>query len=126
MSGLVDDLRSNDWRVNANAAKTIGEMAEQGKDVPEAFPFMTDLLESYFLVVVENTTEAFAKIGESSIPVLIGVLLDENRTFTNSHIILLSHDEMFKDRYEESELKKLIDLLKSRKDYKFSRLKNYP
>jgi peptidoglycan/xylan/chitin deacetylase (PgdA/CDA1 family) len=53
-------------------------------------------------------------------------MLDENRTFTDSHIVLLSHDEMFQHQYEESELKKLIDLLKSRGDYKFSRLKNYP
>jgi len=52
--------------------------------------------------------------------------LNDNKTFTKSHIVLLSHDEMFRYKYEESELKKLIELLKNRGGYKISRLENYP
>jgi hypothetical protein len=33
---------------------------------------------------------------------------------------------MFRYQYEESELKKLIDLLKSKDGYKISQLKDYP
>ncbi len=52
--------------------------------------------------------------------------LDRGRTFTKDHLILLCHDEMFREDWEESELKKLIELLKSREDYEFARLKHYP
>jgi hypothetical protein len=52
--------------------------------------------------------------------------LNNDKTFTKSHIVLLSHDEMFRYQYEESELKKLIDLLKSKDGYKISQLKDYP
>ena len=52
--------------------------------------------------------------------------LNDNKLFTKSHIVLLCHDEMFQTSYEESELKKLMDILKSNKDYKFAHLKDYP
>jgi peptidoglycan/xylan/chitin deacetylase (PgdA/CDA1 family) len=52
--------------------------------------------------------------------------LDRGRTFTRDHLILLCHDEMFREDWEESELKKLIELLKTREDYEFARLKQYP
>ncbi|MGA9238729.1 polysaccharide deacetylase family protein [Robiginitalea sp.] len=52
--------------------------------------------------------------------------LDRGRTFTRDHLILLCHDEMFREDWEESELKKLIELLKTREDYEFARLKHYP
>jgi peptidoglycan/xylan/chitin deacetylase (PgdA/CDA1 family) len=52
--------------------------------------------------------------------------LDRNRTFTDGHLVLLCHDEMFREDWEESELKKLIELLKTREDYEFARLKQYP
>jgi predicted transglutaminase-like protease len=52
--------------------------------------------------------------------------LNNDKTFTKSHIVLLSHDEMFRYQYEESVLKKLIDLLKSKDGYKISQLKDYP
>ncbi len=52
--------------------------------------------------------------------------LDRGRTFTKGHLVLLCHDEMFREDYEETELKKLIDLLKTREDLEFGRLKDYP
>lgn len=52
--------------------------------------------------------------------------LESKRLFTESHIVLLCHDEMFKTSFEESELKKLIDLLKTNKEYKFAHLIDYP
>ncbi|MDM9630596.1 polysaccharide deacetylase family protein [Robiginitalea aurantiaca] len=52
--------------------------------------------------------------------------LDRGRTFTKGHLVLLCHDEMFSKDYEETELKKLIELLKTRKDVQFGRLKDYP
>ena len=52
--------------------------------------------------------------------------LDSNKVFTKSHLVLLCHDEMFQRPNEESELRRLIALLKSREDYKFAQLKDYP
>lgn len=52
--------------------------------------------------------------------------LDKGRSFTKNHLVLLCHDEMFKFDYEESELKKLIELIKTREDYQFARLRDYP
>jgi hypothetical protein len=43
--------------------------------------------------------------------------LTNDKTFTKSHTVLLSHDEMFRYQYQESELKKLIDLLISKDGY---------
>ncbi len=65
--------------------------------------------------------------GRSKNDVSSGIAaLNNDKTFTKSHIVLLSHDEMFRYQYEESELKKLIDLLKSKDGYKISQLKDYP
>ena len=52
--------------------------------------------------------------------------LDKGRTFTKGHLVLLCHDEMFREDWEETELKKLMDLLKTREDYEFARLRDYP
>ncbi len=52
--------------------------------------------------------------------------LDRGRTFTDGHLVLLCHDEMFREDWEETELKQLIELLKTREDYEFARLKHYP
>jgi peptidoglycan/xylan/chitin deacetylase (PgdA/CDA1 family) len=53
-------------------------------------------------------------------------LLSKDRLFTPNHIVLLCHDEMFRNTYDESELKKLIELLKGRPNYKLVQLKDYP
>ena len=52
--------------------------------------------------------------------------LDRGRTFTEGHLVLLCHDEMFQKDWEETELKQLIELLETREDYEFARLKHYP
>lgn len=52
--------------------------------------------------------------------------IDDNRLFTKKHLVLLCHDEMFQNSYQESELKKLIDILKSKNEYTFAYLKDYP
>ena len=52
--------------------------------------------------------------------------LDRGRTFTDGHLVLLCHDEMFREDWEETELKQLIELLKTRSDYEFARLRDYP
>ena len=56
----------------------------------------------------------------------IEIHLDKGRTFTKGHLVLLCHDEMFREDWEETELKKLMDLLKTREDYEFARLRDYP
>ena len=52
--------------------------------------------------------------------------LQHKRTFTHNHLVLLCHDEMFRKPYEETELKELIELLKSKGNYKFGFLRDYP
>ncbi len=52
--------------------------------------------------------------------------LQHKRTFTPNHLVLLCHDEMFRKPYEETELKQLIELLKSKGNYTFSYLRDYP
>ena len=50
----------------------------------------------------------------------------QNKTFTPNLLILLCHDEMFRKPYEETELKQLIELIKSQGNYKFGYLRDYP
>jgi len=47
------------------------------------------------------------------------------RTFMPNHLVLLCHDEMFRKPYEETELKQLIELLKSKGNYTFGYLRDY-
>jgi hypothetical protein len=39
---------------------------------------------------------------------------------------LLLHDEMFQKKWEESELKQLIDKLRKNKDFEFEQMRFYP
>ncbi len=57
---------------------------------------------------------------------LIEKRLDENKTVTHNQLILLAHDEMFRNGWEESELKQLIDKLKAKQIYHFEHLSKYP
>ncbi|XVJ67455.1 MAG: polysaccharide deacetylase family protein [Lacibacter sp.] len=52
--------------------------------------------------------------------------LINHRTFTNNHLVLLLHDEMFQTNWEESELKKFMDLLRHTPGYRFEHLQSYP
>lgn len=52
--------------------------------------------------------------------------LNEKKTVRPGHLILLSHDEMFRNGWEESELKQLIEKLKAKGNYKLEHLSNYP
>jgi peptidoglycan/xylan/chitin deacetylase (PgdA/CDA1 family) len=52
--------------------------------------------------------------------------LSKGDTFTPGNIVLLIHDEMFQKKWEESELKQLIDRLRSTKDYIFEQIRFYP
>jgi hypothetical protein len=49
-----------------------------------------------------------------------------NKTVTPNHLVLLAHDEMFRNGWEESELKQLIDKLKTKGNYSFDHLSSYP
>jgi peptidoglycan-N-acetylglucosamine deacetylase len=57
---------------------------------------------------------------------LIDTLLKERRTVTENHIVILCHDEMFRKNWEETELKQLIERLKSTGKYEFNHLSEYP
>lgn len=57
---------------------------------------------------------------------LIGRKLQEKKTLRSGHLVLLSHDEMFRNGWEESELKELIDRFKAKGNYRFEHLSNYP
>lgn len=52
--------------------------------------------------------------------------LESGNTFTKDHIVILIHDEMFQKKWEESELKKLIDKLKAHPNYVFEHIRFYP
>lgn len=49
-----------------------------------------------------------------------------NDTFTKNHLVILLHDEMFQTRWEQSELKQLIDKLRDNPDYTFEQIRFYP
>ncbi|HEY6975495.1 MAG TPA: polysaccharide deacetylase family protein [Chitinophagaceae bacterium] len=57
---------------------------------------------------------------------LIEKKLDEHKTVKPNHLVLLAHDEMFRNGWEESELKQLIDKLKAQGNYRFEHLSSYP
>jgi peptidoglycan/xylan/chitin deacetylase (PgdA/CDA1 family) len=56
----------------------------------------------------------------------IGLLLKEGKTVSHDQLVLLAHDEMFRNGWEESELKSLILLLKADGHYQFDHLSSYP
>jgi peptidoglycan/xylan/chitin deacetylase (PgdA/CDA1 family) len=52
--------------------------------------------------------------------------LTEKKTVRPGHLVLLSHDEMFRNGWEESELKQLIEKLKTKGNYHLEHLSKYP
>lgn len=52
--------------------------------------------------------------------------LENGNTFTTNHIVILIHDEMFQKKWEESELKQLIDKLRTHENYIFEHMRFYP
>ena len=52
--------------------------------------------------------------------------LNEKKTVRPGHLVLLSHDEMFRNGWEESELKQLIEKLKAKGNYRLEHLSKYP
>ena len=56
---------------------------------------------------------------------LIEKSFSEKRTVTENNLVILCHDEMFRKSWEESELKQLIDKLRT-KGFKFGHLSEYP
>lgn len=52
--------------------------------------------------------------------------LENGNTFTQGHIIILLHDEMFQKKWEESELKHLIDTMRMHQNYEFEHIRFYP
>jgi len=53
-------------------------------------------------------------------------LLKERKTVTENHVVILCHDEMFRKKWEETELKQLIERLRSAGLYEFNHLSEYP
>ena len=52
--------------------------------------------------------------------------IEGGHTFTKDHIVILLHDEMFENNWEKSELKQLIDTLRTREYYVFEHIRFYP
>jgi peptidoglycan/xylan/chitin deacetylase (PgdA/CDA1 family) len=52
--------------------------------------------------------------------------LESGNSFTKNHIVVLIHDEMFQKKWEESELKQLIERLKLHQDQVFEHIRFYP
>jgi len=57
---------------------------------------------------------------------LIMQQLNSGKTFTKNNIVILLHDEMFQRRWEESDLKQLIDRLRKDKNIVFEQMRFYP
>lgn len=53
-------------------------------------------------------------------------LCGSGNTFTKNNVVMLIHDEMFQKSWEESELKGLIDLLRTDPNYVFEQMRFYP
>lgn len=53
-------------------------------------------------------------------------LCSSGTTFTKNNVVMLIHDEMFQKSWEESELKELIDLLRTNPNYVFEQMRFYP
>lgn len=53
-------------------------------------------------------------------------LCSSGNTFTKNNVVILIHDEMFQKSWEESELKELIDLLRTNPNYVFEQMRFYP
>lgn len=53
-------------------------------------------------------------------------LCSSDKTFTRNNVVMLIHDEMFQKSWEESELKQLIEMLRSQPNYVFEQMKFYP
>ncbi|AZA82734.1 hypothetical protein C1637_20170 [Chryseobacterium lactis] len=53
-------------------------------------------------------------------------LCTSDKTFTKNNVVMLIHDEMFQKNWEESELKQLIDVLRSNSNYIFEQMRFYP
>jgi peptidoglycan/xylan/chitin deacetylase (PgdA/CDA1 family) len=53
-------------------------------------------------------------------------MLKKNKTVTKNHIVILCHDEMFRKKWEETELKELIKHLRWTGMYEFNHLSEYP
>jgi peptidoglycan/xylan/chitin deacetylase (PgdA/CDA1 family) len=72
--------------------------------------------------------------GETGAPIQsVGEMMEiiekkfkEGKPIKKNHLVLLSHDEMFRNGWEESELKQLILKLKAKGNYRFDHLSNYP
>lgn len=56
----------------------------------------------------------------------INARLAAGSTLTKDHIVILVHDEMFQKKWEESELKQLIDTLRRNDHYVFEHIRFYP
>lgn len=57
---------------------------------------------------------------------VIKTLLEEHKTVTQNHIVILCHDEMFRKNWEETELKQLVERLRATGMYEFNHLSEYP
>jgi len=72
-----------------------------------------------------------AKTGEplQSVDKMVSMIerkLDSNETVRPRRVVVLLHDEMFRNGREDTELKQLIEKLKAKSNYRFDHLSNYP
>lgn len=124
--GLTDKIARlpgrNMWRINGRSKNDVSSGVEAAdllaKNGFSLFGWdMEWMHDPHTAAPIGTAEDIFKQIEET---------LSKNRTFTPNHLVLLSHDEMFQHTYDESELKRLIEMLKERKDYQFEQLKNYP
>jgi peptidoglycan/xylan/chitin deacetylase (PgdA/CDA1 family) len=102
----VDDVKSGSKAADtlfANGFKVFGWDLEWCHDPKSGVPIQT----------VEDMIQ------------LIEQHFSKKRTVTENHLVILCHDEMFRKGWEESELKQLIDNLRT-KGFKFGHLSEYP
>lgn len=67
--------------------------------------------------LVETSAEMFDKVRN---------LVSKKKSFTSGHIVILCHDPMLADPYNELELRSFIQKIKSSGNYRFEFLSNYP
>lgn len=107
----IGSRKKDDGRSDAAAADLVAQNGYKIFGWDLGWQHHTDGIPVQSLVQIENEIES---------------RLNNENLFTPNHLVLLLHDEMFQKKWEESELKKLIEHLRLHENFVFEHLRFYP
>ena len=136
---VLTDIQKNEQLLNLRhkivrlPGRNIWRIGERKRDDGVSGPAAADLLakNGYKLFGWDIEWQHNAKDGTpvQSVDQMVKEIesrLESGNTFTKDHIVVLLHDEMFQKKWEESELKQLIDKLRMHENYVFEHIRFYP